>query len=202
MRRIGLWAVPLAWVLAAAIAAADDNASASIENDSLRVALNVTDASLAVTDKRFGLAWQQRVTPGFQVVASSVKRTPGSISAEITGKGGPYLLILSFAPDCPEGFDATLDIPGRKYTAPTDYPFPFAPPGDDWFYVQNTTGEGMLMPLAKADDIKDLYQWNGGQPWWGLTDLQRGMSARLDSFRCQAARATVYAVPMRIHYDF
>ena len=28
------------------------------------------------------------------------------------------------------------------------------------------------------------------------------MSARLDSFRSQAANATVYAVPMRIHYDF
>ena len=27
-------------------------------------------------------------------------------------------------------------------------------------------------------------------------------SARLDSFRSQTARTTVYAVPMRIHYDF
>ena len=60
----------------------------------------------------------------------------------------------------------------------------------------------MLMPLAKPDEIKDLYQWNGGQPWWGLTDGTRSMSARLDSFRSQAARQAVYAVPMRIRYDF
>ena len=60
----------------------------------------------------------------------------------------------------------------------------------------------MLIPLAKPDEIKKPFEWSGGQPWWGLTDLQRAMSARLDSFRSQAARATVYAVPLRIHYDF
>src|SRR4030095_9775775 len=71
-----------------------------------------------------------------------------------------------------------------------------------WFELQKTTGKGMLMPLNKADEIKDIYEWSGGQPWWGLTDLECGMSARLDSFRSQVARATVYAVRLRIHSDF
>ena len=202
MRRTCLGAVLLVWLVAAAAWAADDKALVILENEVLRISLALDDASLTVTDKRLGLVWRQEVTAGFQVVPSSVKQTPGSLSAEVTGKGSPYSITLTLAPDSPHGFDLALDIPGRKYAAPPGYPFPFAAPQDDWFYVQNTTGEGMLMPLAKAADIKDLYQWNGGQPWWGLTDLTRAMSARLDSFRSQAARATVYAVPMRIHYDF
>jgi len=195
-------AVLLVGLVAAPLSAADEKAAVSLESDLLRISLAHEDASLMVIDKRLDLAWRQEVMPGFRVVASSVKQTPGSISAEVTGKGGPYLLTLTLAPDCAHGFDVTLDIPGRKYTAPPSYPFPFAAPDDGWFYVQNTTGEGMLMPLAQASEIKDAYQWNGGQPWWGITDLERAMSARLDSFRSQAARATVYAVPMRIHYDF
>ncbi len=201
MNRIRLCALVVVGLIAAAMRAEDDNALLSIENDVLRVSLSRQDASLTVTDKRIGLIWRQQVTPGFQVAASAVKQTPGGLSAEITGKGGPYLLTLSLSDDCPHGFDATLHVSGHKYTAPPGYPFPFAAPDENWFYVQNTTGEGMLMPLAKPDEIKDAFAWNGGQPWWGLTNLQRGMSARLDSFRSQV-RGTVYALPMRIHYDF
>jgi hypothetical protein len=202
MNRLCRSMIAVLWSVSAAITAANDQAAVSIENDSLLVTLNTSDASLTVTDKRIAMPWRQQVTPGFQVVATSVKRLPTTLSAEVQGKDGPYLLTLALTPDSPHGVDVTLDIPGRKYTAPPPYPFPFAAPQDGWFYVQNTTGEGMLMPLAKPEEIKDLYQWNGGQPWWGLTDLKRGMSARLDSFRSQAARATIYAVPMKIHYDF
>jgi Glycosyl hydrolases related to GH101 family, GH129 len=203
MNRITLCALVVVGLIAPTAQAADDNALPSIENDALCVSLLKQDALLTVMDKRIGLVWRQRVAPGFQVVAASVKQTPGRLSAKVTGQGGPYSLTISLAPDHPHGFDLALDIPGREYTAPPPYPFPFAAPQDgEWFYVQNTTGEGMLMPLAKPDEIKDIYQWNGGQPWWGLTDLARGMSARLDSFRSQAARATVYAMPLRIHYDF
>ena len=136
------------------------------------------------------------------MVADSLKQTPGSLSAEVAGPGGPYSITLTLAPDRPHGIDVALDLPGRKYTAPPPYPFPFAAPADGWFYVQNTTGEGMLLPLEKPGEIKKPFEWSGGQPWWGLTDLQRAMSARLDSFRSQAANATVYAVPLRIHYEF
>jgi hypothetical protein len=195
-------AAPIAWLLLAASSAADEGAS-FIENDLLRIALNRSDASLTVDDKRLGVAWRQAVKAGFQVTESSIKQQPGSLSAEVTGAGGPFALAIRLTPDQPHGFELTLDLPGRKYTSPPAYPFPFAAPqGGEWFYVQNTTGEGMLMPLAKPDEIKDIYEWNGGQPWWGLTDLERGMSARLDSFRSQVARTTVYAVPLKIRYDF
>jgi Glycosyl hydrolases related to GH101 family, GH129 len=202
MKRIGLCALAVVGLIAPTTWAADDNALPSIENDALRISLRTQDASLTVIDKQIGLVWRQQMTRGFQVAISSVKQTPGSLSAEVTGQGGPYVLTLSLSPDCPHGFDAALDMPGRKYTAPPGYPFPFAAPGENWFYVQNTTGEGMVMPLARPDEIKDRYEFSGGQPWWGLTDLKRGMSTRLDSFRSQAARTTVYALPMRIHYDF
>src|SRR5262245_58235884 len=197
MQYVALGALPLALLVAGAVGAAESDTPTSLENETLRISLAVQDASLTVADRRIGLVWRQRVTPGFRVVASSVAQSPGKLSAEVTGQGGPYSLTISLAPDRPHGFDLALHIPGRKHTAPPAYPFPFAAPPGDWWYVQNTTGEGMLMPLAKPDKIKDLYQWNGGQPWWGLTDLERSMFARLDSFRSQAARATVYAVPMR-----
>jgi hypothetical protein len=201
MKRIGLGALTLMWFVAARLIAAD-NPAAVIENDLLRVALASDDASLTVTDKRQGLVWRQEVKPGFQVGAASVKQSPGNVSAEVTGPGGTYALTIRLSPDQPYGFDLALDVPGRKYSSPPAYPFSFAAPQvGEWFYVQNTTGEGMLMPLTKPAEIKDAYEWNGGQPWWGLTDLNRGMSARLDSFRSQA-RGTIYALPMQIHYDF
>jgi hypothetical protein len=202
MKRAGL-----PWLLALGLAGApargaDDEAPVILENEVLRLSLSRQDASLSVTDKRIGLDWPQKVAPGFRVVAEGLKAGPGSLSAVVAGQGGPYALTLTLAPDCPHGFDVVLDLPGRKYTAPTPYPFPFAAPGDGWSYVQNTTGEGVLIPLERSAEIKKPFEWSGGQPWWGLTDLRRAMSARLDSFRSQAANATVYAVPLRIHYEF
>ena len=43
----------------------------------MRISLAVEDASLTVTEQRIGLVWRQQVTPGFQVIASSVKQRPG-----------------------------------------------------------------------------------------------------------------------------
>jgi hypothetical protein len=202
MKRIYWCAVALLLCFAASRFTAAEDAAPVVENNVLRVSLAPNDASLTVTDKRNDLVWRQQVAAGFRVTAASIKQSPGNLSADVTGPGGPYSLTIRLAPDSPHGFDLSLAIPGHKYTAPPPYPFPFAAPQGDWFYVQNTTGEGMLMPLSKIEAIKDIYEWNGGQPWWGLTDLNRGMSARLDSFRSQAARATIYAVPLRIHYDF
>src|SRR4051794_23680503 len=147
----------LVLLLGAALTAAGDDAPTAIENDTLRVTLNTGDASLIVRDKRTEFEWRQSITPGLHVAPGSLKKSVASLSAQIAGKGGPYSLTLSLSPDCPHGVDLTLEIPDRKYTAPLAYPFPFTAPAD-WFYVQNTTGEGMLMPLSKPDEIKDLYQ--------------------------------------------
>ena len=56
-------------------------------------------------------------------------------------------------------------------------------PEKGWYYVQNTSGEGMLMPMDQSAQISKPFGWGGSQPWWGLTDLRRGMAERLDSFR-------------------
>ena len=84
------------------------------------------------------------------------------------------------------------------------YPFHFVAPDKGWFYVQNTSGEGLLMPLDRPGDIQKAYRWSGSQPWWGLTDLQRGLAVRLDTFRNSTGKrdSTVYALPMRLHCDF
>ena len=202
MRRICLFSLLLSWLAGGSARGADDPASAILENEALRISLSPRDASFSVTDKRIGLVWPQRATPGFRVVADSLKRAPGSLSAEVVGPRGPYSITLALDPDREHGFDVVLDLPGREYTSPPPYPFPFAAPADGWFYVQNTTGEGMLLPLEKPGEIEEPFEWSGGQPWWGLTDLRRAMSARLDSFRAQVANARVNAVPLRIHYEF
>ena len=86
MKRIGLCALAVVCLVAAAARAADDNGLLSIENDALRVSLSPQEASLSVTDKRIGLVWRQQTTPGYQVVGSSVKQTPGSLAK--TGLSG------------------------------------------------------------------------------------------------------------------
>src|SRR5262249_43874053 len=145
MKSIHRFAFALLWLTAARPIAAED-AAVFIENDVLRVSLAPNDASLTVTDKGNGFVWRQQVAAGFRVEPASIKQSPGSLAAEVAGPGGPYSLSIRLAPDAPHGFDLSLDLPGRKYTAPPPYPFPFAAPQGDWFYVQNTTGEGMLMP--------------------------------------------------------
>ncbi len=182
-------------------------ASPILDGPGLQVTLDLKDASLGVLDKRNGYTWRQQVAAGFAVEPASVQTTPGRMTAKILGGGKSYLVTLSLKPESPEAFDLALQIPGRPYTQKPPYPFPFTASGKDWSYVQNTSGEGMLMPLDKPRDIFKADGWSGSQPWWGLTDLHRAMSARLDSFRNPDSHtgdrdSTVYALPMRLHYSF
>ena len=84
---------------------------------------------------------------------------------------------------------------------------PLRVPGEGWYYVQNTVGEGMLMPMDQRDEIHKPFSWGGSQPWWGITDLDRAMRARLDSFVLPDGSPTgddrsVYATPLRLNYAF
>jgi hypothetical protein len=61
--------------------------------------------------------------------------------------------------------------------------------------------------MDQPGEINKPYGWSGSQPWWGLTDLERGLAERLDSFRNPDVRtghndSTVYALPLRINYAF
>jgi len=179
----------------------------ALENEVLRVTLSPQDAALTVVDKRIGLVWRQQASPSFRVASEGVSVTPKTLSAKVAGPDGTYAVTLSFTKECPHSFDLLLDVPGRRYTVFSGYPFPFVAPGKNWYYVQNTSGEGMLMPLDKAEEIHKPFGWSGSQPWWGLTDLNRAMRARLDTFRLPDTRTgrddeTVYAVPLRINYAF
>jgi hypothetical protein len=179
----------------------------AIENNVLRVSLSPQDASLTVVDKRIGLVWRQQARPGFRVALDTMSIAPTSLSAKVVGEEGTYAVTLSFAKECPHAFDLQLEIPDQRYTSLPAYPFPFAAPEKSWYYVQNTSGEGILMPLEKAEEINKPFGWSGGQPWWGLTNLKRAMLARIDTFRKPDTKSdredrTIYATPMRINYSF
>ena len=180
----------------------------TLENDMLRISLSISDASLTVVDKRIALEWRQQVSPGFRVAPDSIRLSPTSLSATVLRTGATYVLTISLTKESPHAFDLALEMPDRHYTTIRNYPFPFVASGKGWYYVQNTSGEGMLMPLEKPDEINQLFSWSGSQPWWGLTDLNRGMIARLDTFRNPSRgrrnsdERTVYAMPLRIHYAF
>lgn len=175
-----------------------------LENNVLRVSLSPQDASITVTDKRIGLTWSQQTQPGFHIASDSVKVTPTTLYAKIAGAGASFAVTVSFTQECPHAFDFVLDVQDRRYTVFPGYPFPFAAPEKKWYYVQNTTGEGILMPLDKIEEIQKPFDWGGGQPWWGITDLNRAMRARLDSFKLPGggSKETVYASPLRINYAF
>jgi Glycosyl hydrolases related to GH101 family, GH129 len=187
--------------------AAVESSSPTLENAILRITLSPQDASLSVTDKRIGVVWRQQVRPDFRVVPDSLRVSQSSIFAKVLGEGETYAVTLTLDAASPHAFELALEISDRRYTSLPAYPFPFTAPDKNWFYVQNTTGEGMLMPLNKAANIYKPFGWSGGQPWWGLTDLKRAISVRLDTFRNADAHSgaddlTLYAVPLRLHYAF
>jgi hypothetical protein len=147
----------------------------TLENDVLRIALSQADGSFSIVDKRNGMVWRQQASPGFRVVPETVTVNPTTLSAKLAGANGTFAVTISFTKDRPQAFDLLLDVPGRRYTVFPGYPFPFVAPGKGWHYVQNTTGEGMLMPLEHIEQINKPFTWSGGQPWWGITDLKSGM---------------------------
>src|SRR5450432_2870813 len=183
------------------------NSSPTLENDTLRVSLDPTTASLTVLDKRIHLTWQQHARAGYQVAQEELKVTPTSISAKVLGEGKTYLITISLDKASPQGMNLQVDLPGQHYVAEPGYPFVFKAPASGWYYVQNTSGEGMLMPLSNSGAIMKEFSWSGSQPWWGLTDLNRGMAARLNTFRNPQGQHTredhtVYAIPMQLNYTF
>ena len=207
MSGIQRWLLPALSLFTAAFCRGQNNELPSIENHMLRIAVSTADASLTVVDKRIGLEWRQQVRTGLRIAPDTVRVSPTSLSATVVGGAATYQLTVSLSKECGYGFDLVLDTPGQRYAVLADYPFPFIAPGKGWYYVQNTSGEGMLMPFDKRNEIDKPFSWSGSQPWWGLTDLKRGMTARLDTFRNPSRRRnsdewTVYAMPLRVHYCF
>ncbi|HET7511398.1 MAG TPA: glycoside hydrolase [Chthoniobacterales bacterium] len=177
-----------------------------LENEVMRLELSTGDGAIRVLHKPAALDWRQQVAPGFKVVPGTLQVSSQSISCRVSGPGETCELTIRLATGGSAAFDLTVSIAGDKYTEQPLYPFHFIPPEKTgWFYVQNTSGEGLLMPLDRPDEIIDLYGWSGSQPWWGLTDLSRGLLVRLDSFRNPGSGrggSPVYALPMKLHFEF
>jgi hypothetical protein len=100
----------------------------TIENDAVRIALSIADASLTVVDKRITLEWRQQVRPGFHVAPDSVRVSPSSLSATVLGEGTTYVLTVSLTKESPYAFDLVLDMPDRHYAAMPLIPSPCAVP--------------------------------------------------------------------------
>ena len=178
-----------------------------LENAALRLELSPTDGSLSVLDKQDNLTWRQETRPGYRIEPGSLRVTATSVACGVTNGTESFGLTISFSSNSDPGFDLKIENGARRYIASPAYPFHFLAPGPNWFYVQNTTGEGVLLPLDRGARIKQPYSWTGSQPWWGLTDLSRGLSVRLDSFCNPGSHGgresgPVYGLPMRIHYSF
>lgn len=195
------------WMLAGVAAAASPTTSPILENDVLRVDLSIQDGAISVFDKRDQVTWRQEVLPGFRVAPETIRVSANSMTFRVTGSGESSALTISLRGGSASAFDLTVERSKEQYATLPRYPFHFIAPGKDWYYVQNTSGEGMLMPLNRPAQINKPFGWSGGQPWWGLTDLTRGLAVRLDTFRNPDSRsrpddATVYALPLRINYAF
>ena len=187
----------------------------------LRVDLN-DDASLTVTDLASGDVWHQEVKSGFSV-ASPTPISSRRFQATINGDGGPYAIdvTLDNSPTPKPSFHLTLTPPNQNHVDPhyvytnlPPYPFLFngtaIGTGNPWYYVQNNGGEGTLWDLGNGNDmatVRGKGGWAGGQPWWGVTNLNQAMMARLDSFvQIENPGAngdpSAYQIPLEIHYLF
>jgi hypothetical protein len=199
-----LWALLLGHV---AIVTGAQTDPARLENAVLRIELSTADASLRVLDKRDNLTFRQDVRPGYRVDPGSIRITSSSLSGRVSSANGPLSLTIDLPPGTEPGFALKIESNNLRYVAAPEYPFHFLAPGANWSYVQNTSGEGLLLPLDGSTKIREPYTWSGSQPWWGLTDLIHGLAVRLDSFcnpLSHGGRDTgpVYALPMQINYRF
>ncbi len=185
--------------------------------------MNLSTAEITVTDYSTGGAgtvWTQVIPPGGAYTATALVISPTFMKGTVTGPGlnpktYPYEITLRPETAIDKAFHLKVTPPdstpsdGYPYTKLPLYPFVFkqsdATTGP-WYYVQNNGGEGTLLPVGDAK-IRGFGGWAGGQPWWGITNLQQAMMARLDSFaRIQnpsgAGDESAYEIPMEIEYSF
>ena len=149
------WLLLSGWLFAASFArAADPARPPRLENEALRIDLSPQDGSITVVDKRIDLTWRQQVEPGFKIAPETLRVTAGSISCRVSGPRTTFDLTIALKEGTSPSFDLTVAIPDQRYVTLLGYPFHFVAPDNGWFYVQNTSGEGMLMPLDRPGDIK------------------------------------------------
>ncbi len=173
-----------------------------LENDLLKIDVSPENGEIRVQDKRNQIIWRQDIVPGYKLAGDSIHLSDRSLSYRVLGPGEVCDVTIDLNPGRSPGLDLKLNLPNEHYARLPAYPFHFVAPGaDGWFYVQNTTGEGILMPLDRPGQIENAFSWSGSQPWWGLTDLEHGLMVRLDTFRNVERRDSVYGLPMRLHVD-
>lgn len=190
------------------------------ETTYLKVTLNTMNAALTVTDKsplNGDVVWTQDVKPNFYVDQTTfVQISARRFTATIIGPDGSYDIDLTVEndPGLEKAFhlqvtpDDPLTTDPYPYVTLPPYPFKFTQSGaaGPWYYVQNNGGEGTLLPVGDSK-IRGFGGWSGGQPWWGITNLNQAMMARLDSFtRVQnptmGGDSSAYRIPVEIEYSF
>ena len=138
-----------------------------LQNEQLTVSFDIASAALRVEDMRSGKVWSQ--APG-EVKVLSASKKGGRIVAKLEGS-------------IPFGLEIGLDGASLACTLSADpeipvdtlsYPAPFVVESDD-FYVLETDGEGMLLPVTNLEYPRGegiTYFCGGGltMAWKGMMD--------------------------------
>lgn len=175
-------AVVLAATLVGPAAASQAPGNVTVrENAVLSVALNPTDGTLTVVDKRVGHRWEQK--PAAKGAVTGITGGVNSLEAvwRDAGLGMDTAVHIEIEPDKPE-FTVTVSAQG-DLKRPLRYPHPFVTAAGTYLVVP--LNEGISYPV---DDATVETQWlitYGGHgicmPFWGATDGGRGYLAIIET---------------------
>ena len=153
----------------------------SAQSDSLRVTLRTEDQTLAVVDRRTGAKWSQHPDPSTLLL--DARAVDAGFDLDLIDPAGMLRLgaEIRLAKDAAE-VTVTLSAEGEMSGA-FSFPAPFVTGPGTFLIVP--VNEGIAYPVDDETLKPMSYHLYGGHglcmPWWGATDLTRGMMAIVET---------------------
>jgi hypothetical protein len=154
----------------------------TLENPSLAVTFDTTDATLSVLDKRSQQTWRQRVVdPGLVVLAVTEDAKTNTLAAKLLLAAEGINLAATIRLD---GAEVLVSLVGDgDLPHPLAWPSPFL--SDKGTYLVIPMNEGISYPVADASIEPGRLVAYGGHgicmSFWGVTDGEKGHMAIIET---------------------
>ena len=180
----------------------------TLENDVLQLSFNAADGTLSVLDKRNDYTWRQDRQviddlPDIKVTSAQIK--DDRIHASIDGGEHLSAFVVWLDPYDPAAVQTEVHSKHGEgsFAKLPKFPYPFVIERENGYIIQCTTGDGVIFAMDEVEVMKDPFNFTGGMPWYGVTDLEKGCIGVLDSFQHSFLQPEPTAkFPMQVRFRF